>query len=67
VTYQLVSSGVCSQADIESSPANDGKGLPCDALSLGLGFTASPAQLGVELEPFVVPGDCPDSWAPTCP
>jgi hypothetical protein len=66
-TYQLVSSGVCAQADIASDPANDGKGLPCDALSVGLGFTASQALLGDELDPTIVPSVCPDGWAPMCP
>jgi len=67
LTYQLVSGGICSQADIASSPANDDMGLPCDALSIGLGFTASPAQLGDELDPLIVPSTCPDNWAPMCP
>jgi hypothetical protein len=67
LTYQVVSGGICSQADIASSPANDNQGLPCDALSIGLGFTASPAQLGDELDPLVVPSTCPDNWAPMCP
>ncbi len=66
-TYQLVSSGICSQADIASSPANDNQGLPCDALSMGFGFTAIPAQLGDEVDPLVVPSTCPDNWAPMCP
>jgi hypothetical protein len=49
---------LCALTDIASSPASDGKNAPCDALSFGAAFTASPASLGsvssVQLGP-----DCP--------
>lgn len=49
---------LCALTDIASSPGNDGTNAPCDAVSFGAAFTATPANLGsvssIQLGP-----DCP--------
>jgi hypothetical protein len=45
-TYAFVKQEICKYADIMTDPSNDLKGITCDALSLGIGFTADPALLG---------------------
>jgi hypothetical protein len=65
--FAMYKSFVCPNLDIAASASNDGKGVPCNAMSFGFGFTAGPAQLATLPEdPPVVPPDCPDGWAPTC-
>jgi hypothetical protein len=45
-TYQQIKQLVCGAADLPSDPSQDRTDVACDALSLGLAFTASPARLG---------------------
>ncbi len=42
---------VCPSADIATSPSNDFKNVPCDALSLAAAFTAQPASFGEVRKP----------------
>jgi hypothetical protein len=54
-TYGLVKSDICSAMDIAADPNLDQTGAPCDAISISLGFTADPAEMGVVTskgEPF---------------
>ncbi len=44
--YSFVKGEICQYADIMTDPMADLKGSTCDALSLGVGFTADPALLG---------------------
>ena len=44
--YQNVKSQICAAADITADPTQDNKGVTCDALSVGFGFTADPANMG---------------------
>ncbi|HEX8790164.1 MAG TPA: hypothetical protein VF765_04380 [Polyangiaceae bacterium] len=44
--YSLIKQQVCQYADIMNDPTQDLMGKTCDALSLGIGFTADPAILG---------------------
>ena len=44
--YERARSTVCAARDIASDPSRDGKGEPCDAVSVGIGFTAVEAKLG---------------------
>ena len=46
MAYQFVKSEVCKYADIMTDPTQDLMGGTCDALSMGMGFTADPALLG---------------------
>jgi hypothetical protein len=45
--YPLFKPVICSLQDIASSQSNDNKGLNCDALSMGFGFEAEAARLGI--------------------
>jgi len=45
-TYSFVKQEVCKYADIMTAQSMDNSGATCDALSLGIGFTADPALLG---------------------
>jgi hypothetical protein len=68
-TYSVAKSFICNSADIlggQGTPA-----VPCDALSLGVGFTADLANLGA-VNPAAppTPSNCPDGGDPstdTCP
>lgn len=50
--YGTFKAAICNARDISSLPANDGKGDPCDSLSVGIGFTAARALIGAQ--PYVV-------------
>ncbi|HZU83412.1 MAG TPA: hypothetical protein VE987_10870, partial [Polyangiaceae bacterium] len=65
--YGFLANQVCGSPDIASDPADDDAGLPCSALSMGIGFSGSAAQLGDVFDPSIVGVDCPDGWAPQCP
>ena len=67
ILYQLAAGEICTGADIASVPSGDGRGQPCNALSVAIGFTANQAQLADAFDPPVVPSDCPEDWAPSCP
>jgi hypothetical protein len=46
-TYALVKNDICNAMDIAADPNLDQTGAPCDAISISLGFTADPAQMGL--------------------
>jgi hypothetical protein len=65
-TFVQFRGSLCEQADIMTSPSEDNEGDVCDAVSVGIGFTAVSTILGPEyLGPPVVLGcdggvvDCP--------
>jgi len=63
--YELLKSEACQYADIMTDPTQDLTGLTCDALSLGIGFTADPALLGpIVAAPVKVSNCYPDGGAP---
>ena len=64
-TYESIKQLVCGAADLPSDPALDRTDVPCDALSLGLAFTAVPARLG---RVAAVNTDTPPcgAWADSC-
>jgi hypothetical protein len=49
--YAQLKQHICAAADIATSPGSDNRGAPCDALSIGFGFTADPARLGAVVTP----------------
>jgi hypothetical protein len=68
-TYNFVKSEICKYADIMTDPTKDLSGATCDALSLGIGFTADPALLGDvgagAVKMALCPGDSgPDECTP---
>jgi hypothetical protein len=60
--YVFVKQEVCQYSDIMTNPLNDNTGATCDALSIGLGFTADPAQMG-DVVPSVTNPDFCDGGA----
>ena len=44
-TYTILKSKICQNTDVAGNPADDFTGL-CDAVSMGLGFVATPAIQG---------------------
>ena len=68
-TYTFIKSQICQYADIMTDPTLDLTGASCNAISLGVAFTADPALLGAVNAPIVKNGQCGDA-APTpdnCP
>ena len=43
-TYTAIQGKICGKLDVRSPASDDGKGLPCDALSFGVQFAAEPAK-----------------------
>jgi hypothetical protein len=64
--YATLHTQVCDNLDIVSARADDNAGAACDAMSLALGFAAGPAHIGPARDPFIVTGNCPPGWTPTC-
>jgi len=65
---EQVRSSICNAADINANPAADGTAAPCDALSIGMAFTAVPAKFGPVLDVVPAPSPCLDAGvAPACP
>ncbi len=54
--YKGLKKSLCGALDLRGRSLDDGKGLPCDALSTSLSFEAHPARLGHVWQP---PGDAP--------
>lgn len=64
-TYESIKQLVCGAADLPSDPALDRTDVPCDALSLGLAFTAVPARLGKVSAPSTDTPPC-GAWVDSC-
>lgn len=70
-SYLVLQTQICNFLDIRRAPGDDNKSLACDAVSIGFGFTAIPANLGPAYAP--PPRDAPcDSadggkWVGRCP
>lgn len=65
MAYSLVKSQICQYADIMTDPTKDMTGATCDALSLGMGYTADPAILGPIVPGTTHPSLCyPEGGAP---
>lgn len=56
---------VCAIADLRLVPSDDGRDLPCDAISVGIGFAAGEGTIGnVE---YIPPHEtCPDAGVVNC-
>ncbi len=64
--YEAAKIAICKDQDIASDPTNDGTGI-CDALSLGLGFEATPALHGPVKPSPANPMHCGASYSDICP
>jgi hypothetical protein len=58
-TYSFVKQQICGAADIMTDYTKDLTGATCDALSLGIGYTADPALLGDVVPTAVKTSLCP--------
>ena len=71
-TYNVIKSVVCLNADISKDTSGDNNAplAPCDAISVGMQFTAVPAQLGEVFAVPPAPSGCEDDagnpWSDTC-
>lgn len=62
-TYQTLRGALCDKRDLTAQLA--GPTAPCDAVSFGMAFTATPAQLGFIYDDTANPiPNCPDELAP---
>ena len=69
LNYNLVRGAVCNNADIQTLSSQDNINAPCDAISVGMQFTAVPAKLGGILAVPPAPSGCRDGgvlWSDTC-
>lgn len=64
VKFKLLRNTVCGACDLPARPADDGRGLECDAVSLALGFEAEKAEVGSKLP--LPDASCPEQDL-TCP
>jgi hypothetical protein len=71
--YGIFKEVVCAAADIAMVPSEDNSTptlAPCDSISVGMQFTAVPAQLGPVVASPPVPAGCQDGgvpWSDHCP
>jgi hypothetical protein len=64
VWYAFIKASVCATADISQTGSNDNIGLSCDAVSVGMQFTAKPAQLGPVYGVEPAPAGCMKNGQP---
>jgi hypothetical protein len=69
--YGTIKSYICALQDIASQQSMDNMGVTCDALSMSLGFTAEPAQIGSVYSVPQPPSGCVSEagalWSDKCP
>ena len=65
-TYQALKAAICAGADISRDSTRDNTNAPCDALSLAVGFSAEPAQLGGILSGNPRPEPCGPTYSDQC-
>jgi hypothetical protein len=56
--YKTLKMYICAMQDIMTNKSADNSGVPCDALSMSLGFTAEPAQVGTVYTVSPPPSGC---------
>lgn len=66
-TYQIIKTQVCRAADVTSDLLSDGKGAPCDGLSIGFFFKALPAIFGPADTPTPAMPPCGTGYKDDCP
>jgi hypothetical protein len=64
--YQLLKGRICDLQDIATNVLDDGKGAPCNALSLSFAFTSAPAKYGAVFAPPNGAGGCGPQWNDQC-
>jgi hypothetical protein len=64
--YEALKAIICNNVDVNISPAYDGTGI-CNAVSMGLGFEALPAQKGKTGAAVDAGAPCGPNWTDKCP
>jgi hypothetical protein len=64
--YGILKDRICGIQDIASNVLDDGKGAPCNALSLSFGFTSAPAKYGAVFAPPSSGFGCGPQWTDQC-
>jgi hypothetical protein len=62
--FSVAKNAICNAADIRAN-ASDPPTLPCDAISMGFGFAADPAQIGGLGPQSTFDGGCPPGTDPS--
>jgi hypothetical protein len=65
--FQGIQTTVCDGVDIVADNTADNQGVPCNAVSLALGFTAVPAQFGSQQTAPPIGTPCGSGYAASCP
>jgi hypothetical protein len=65
-TYQALKAAICAGSDIARDSTSDNTNAPCGALSLAVGVTAEPAQLGGVLPGNPRPTPCGQTYSDQC-
>ena len=65
--YDAIQGAMCKNRDIRGSAADDHNGLPCDAISFGLGFSAEPGVIYGPVGYSYKTTDCFNGTVPTTP
>jgi hypothetical protein len=66
-TYLNLKAKICSAADINADPSKDDTAAKCDALSLAVSFSATPAHLGAIFANPPGPQPCGATYKDDCP
>ncbi|MDB4936517.1 MAG: hypothetical protein JWP87_3489 [Labilithrix sp.] len=64
--YPTVKASTCAALDLPAKPANDGKDVGCDALSIAIGITAGPAKIGGHAPSAGAQSPCGDQPVERC-
>ena len=65
--FTTVVNKICERRDLRSQKSEDGKGLACNAVSFGLGFTATPAKIAGPKDFKYATTSCFDGGDPATP
>lgn len=66
LTYQLIKNKICAAADIASNVLEDGKNAPCGALTVGIAFNATAAQINGTYPRNDAGIPCGAQWEDSC-
>ncbi len=67
LVYLFLKNTICENTDVNLDPTNDGLGDLCNAVSMGLGFEAVPANVGPSQTPPDAGEPCGPGYTDKCP
>jgi len=65
--YSAAQTTICNDVDIVADKSADNQGVPCNAVSMALGFTATPAHFGSQKNAPAAGTPCGASYTASCP